>query len=96
MMAIAPRESFEDVVLGFTFFDEQTGKDGKTERILRDQLAHGRQSFPVFIRNLFEYFGRGRVAARRGFQAGPSRAVGRRAGRREGPHQNPYRATRWT
>jgi hypothetical protein len=62
LMAIAPRDTFEDVVLGFSFFDEGTGKDGKATKLWGTNW-YSRQSFPVFIRNVFEYFGRHRVGA---------------------------------
>jgi hypothetical protein len=60
LMAIAPRDSFEDAVLGFSFFQDEIGKDGKTEK-LYGTTWYASQSFPVFIRNLFEYFGRNRI-----------------------------------
>ena len=56
MMAIAPRDSFEDVVLGFTIVEEQAGADGKTKKYYGTNWPT-RQSFPVFMRNLFEYCG---------------------------------------
>jgi len=59
MMAIAPRDSFEDVVLGFTILEEQAGADGKTKKFYGTNWPT-RQSFPVFVRNLFEYCGGGR------------------------------------
>jgi hypothetical protein len=62
LMAVAPRDTFEDVVLGFSFFDEETGKDGKATKLWGTNW-YSRQSFPVFIRNVFEYFGRHRVGA---------------------------------
>ena len=62
MMAIAPRDSFEDLVLGFSFFEEESGKDGKPARFYGTNW-YSRQSFPVFVRNLFEYFGHNRASA---------------------------------
>ena len=62
MMAVAPRDSFEDIVLGFSLIDEQTGADGKTKKYYGSNWPT-RQSFPVFIRNLFEYCGGGRAGA---------------------------------
>jgi hypothetical protein len=56
MMAIAPRDSFEDVVLGFTIIEEQAGAEGKTKKYYGTNWPT-RQSFPVFVRNLFEYCG---------------------------------------
>jgi hypothetical protein len=62
MMAIAPRDSFEDVVLGFTIIEEQAGAEGKTKKYYGTNWPT-RQSFPVFIRNLFEYYGGGRTGS---------------------------------
>ncbi len=62
MMAIAPRDSFEDVVLGFTIIEEQAGAEGKTKKYYGTNWPT-RQSFPVFIRNLFEYNGGGRTGS---------------------------------
>ncbi len=62
MMAIAPRESFEDVVLGFTIIEEQAGAEGKTKKYYGTNWPT-RQSFPVFVRNLFEYCGGGRTGS---------------------------------
>ncbi|MCC6126265.1 MAG: BatA and WFA domain-containing protein [Pirellulales bacterium] len=72
MLAIAPRDAFEDVVLGFSFFEEQAGEGGKTARFYGTNW-YSRQSFPVFVRNLFEYFGRNRVGANsEGYRPGQS------------------------
>jgi hypothetical protein len=72
LMAIAPRDLFEDVVLGFSFFEEEAGKDGKPASFYGTNWF-SRQSFPVFVRNLFEYFGRSRVGANsEGFRPGQS------------------------
>jgi hypothetical protein len=62
LMAIAPRDAFEDVVLGFSFFDEQKGGDDKNGKVINTNW-YTVQSFPVFIRNLFGYFGHGRMEA---------------------------------
>jgi hypothetical protein len=62
MMAIAPRDSFEDVVLGFTIIEEQAGAEGKTKKYYGTNWPT-RQSFPVFMRNLFEYYGGGRTGS---------------------------------
>ena len=59
MMAIAPRDSFEDIVVGFSIIEEQTGADGKTKKFYGTNWPT-RQSFPVFVKNLFEYCGGGR------------------------------------
>ncbi len=55
-MAVAPRDTFEDVVLGFTILDEQPAADGKSKKTYGTNWPT-RQSFPVFVRNLFEYYG---------------------------------------
>jgi len=60
MMAIAPRDSFEDVVLGFSIFEEQPDADGKLKKFFGTNWPT-RQSFPVFIRNLFDYYGGNQV-----------------------------------
>ena len=51
LMAIAPRKSYEDVVLGFPFM---TSEEGKT---FYNTEWTKRLSFPVFIKNLVEYLG---------------------------------------
>jgi len=59
MFAIAPREGFEDAVLGFVLIGEEEGEGGKTERYVGTNWPV-RQSFPVFILNMFDYLGGGR------------------------------------
>ncbi|MBN2476605.1 MAG: BatA and WFA domain-containing protein [Pirellulales bacterium] len=61
MFAIAPREGFEDAVMGFVLLGEQTEEDGTTARYVGTNW-HSRQSFPVFVLNLLDYFGGGRGA----------------------------------
>ena len=57
MLVIAPREGFEDVMLGFVLIDEVTA-DGKTEQYIgTDWMA--KQSFPVFVLNVLDYLGGG-------------------------------------
>ncbi|PQO33934.1 vWA domain-containing protein [Blastopirellula marina] len=51
LMAIAPRKSFEDAVLGFSFL---TSEDDKT---FYNTEWTKRLSFPVFVKNLVEYLG---------------------------------------
>ncbi len=58
MAAVAPREQFEDAVLGFAIVDEVTGEDGKSE-IYVGTNWHSRQSFPVFLLNVLDYLGGG-------------------------------------
>jgi len=70
MLVIAPREGFEDAALGFVLLDEVTGPDGKTEPYVGTNWMT-RQSFPVFVLNLFDYLGRGRdMLASGGLQPG--------------------------
>jgi hypothetical protein len=59
MLAIAPREGFEDAVLGFVLLGEVAGPDGKTESYVGTNWMT-RQSFPVFVLNVFDYLGGGR------------------------------------
>jgi hypothetical protein len=73
MMAIAPRESFEDVVTGFTIIEEQPGAEGKTKKFYGTNWPT-RQSFPVFVRNLLEYCGAAR-AGTGGEGVGPGATV---------------------
>jgi hypothetical protein len=64
MFVIAPRESFEDAVMGFTLVEESAAQDGKVETAYNtDWPAWG--SFPVFVLNLLDYFGGVRTAAER-------------------------------
>jgi len=56
LMAIAPRERFEDLVLGFPIIDEAKNNEGKVERYIGTNWMT-RQSFPVFVLNLFDYLG---------------------------------------
>jgi hypothetical protein len=72
LMAIAPRETFEDVVLGFSLMDAEKGKDGENKQFYATDWF-SQQSFPVFIRNLFEYFTRNKAGGNtEGFRPGQS------------------------
>jgi hypothetical protein len=62
VLAIAPRETFEDAVLGFTILDEKTGADGKPGKYFNTEW-HIRSSFPAFVFNVFDYLAGGRQAA---------------------------------
>ncbi len=57
LMIVAPREGFEDAVLGFELFG--TNADGQT---VRNTDWHLRRSFPVFVLNVVSYLGGGRAA----------------------------------
>ena len=56
LLAIAPREGFEDAVLGFVIVDEVTSPSGKKEKHLGTNWPI-RSSFPVFVLNVFDYLG---------------------------------------
>lgn len=60
MMAIAPRDGFEDLVLAFPFIDEITDENG-VKRLRAVTNWQGRSSFPVFMLNLLQYFGGGQA-----------------------------------
>lgn len=56
MMAIAPRDGFEDLVMAFPFTDEITDEKG-VKHLRAVTNWQGRSSFPVFMLNLLQYFG---------------------------------------
>ena len=56
MLAIAPRESFEDVVMGFVLVDQQPGPGGKTQRFIGTNWPI-RVSFSSFVLNMLSYLG---------------------------------------
>ena len=58
MLAIAPRDGFEDLVLAFPFTDYVTDDKG-IKRLRAMTNWQGRSSFPVFMLNLLQYFGGG-------------------------------------
>ena len=55
LLAIAPREGFEDTVMGFLLLDEVL-RDGKPEKLLETNWPT-RPSFAVFILNMLHYLG---------------------------------------
>jgi hypothetical protein len=59
MLAIAPREAFEDAVLGFAILAEKSIAGGKPEVVYLTNWSI-RASFPIFALNLLKYFGRQR------------------------------------
>jgi hypothetical protein len=73
LMAIAPRERFEDLVLGFPIIDEAKNNEGKVERYIGTNWMT-RQSFPVFVLNLFDYLG-GARDLEEGAALGPGKPV---------------------
>jgi len=74
IMAIAPRRQFEDAVMGFTIIDESPDADGKLQRYLGTNWMT-RQSFPVFVFNLFDYLGGTRELAKAG-DLRPGKSIG--------------------
>ncbi|MHB8898794.1 MAG: VWA domain-containing protein [Thermoguttaceae bacterium] len=58
MMAIAPRDGFEDLVLAFPFVEMVKDEQG-VEQLRAETNWQGRSSFPVFMLNLLQYFGGG-------------------------------------
>lgn len=62
MFAIAPREGFEDAVLGFVLIDDVAGRDGGLERYIGTNWPI-RPSFPVFVFNLLTYLGGNRTVS---------------------------------
>ncbi|MCE5269144.1 MAG: BatA and WFA domain-containing protein [Planctomycetaceae bacterium] len=62
LLAVAPREAFEDAVLGFVILDEAAEGNGPVKRYIGTNWFI-RPSFPVFVLNLLEYLGGGREVA---------------------------------
>ena len=56
LLAIAPRDTFEDAVLGFNLLEQSTGQDGKTGLAFATDWPV-KASFPVFIHNALSYLG---------------------------------------
>jgi hypothetical protein len=56
MLAIAPREAFEDAALGFAILAERATAGGKPEAVYLTNWPI-RGSFPIFALNLLKYFG---------------------------------------
>ena len=59
LLVVAPRERYEDAVLGFAILDADAGADDGSQMVTNWPL---RPSFPVFTHNLLDYLG-GRAAA---------------------------------
>ncbi len=55
LLAIAPREEFEDLVLAFPFVEEFVSEDGSREKYVGTNWPI-RPSFPIFVLNLLQYF----------------------------------------
>jgi hypothetical protein len=65
MMALAPREGFEDLVLGFVLVDEAVSADGHAERYIGTNWPI-RASFASFVLNVVNYLGGSRDAGELG------------------------------
>ncbi|NQT15526.1 MAG: hypothetical protein HQ582_22400, partial [Planctomycetes bacterium] len=61
VLAVAPRDEFQDAVIGFVFIGEEVGEDGASETLYGTNWPI-RASFPVFVLNLLHYLGRGQTA----------------------------------
>jgi hypothetical protein len=61
LLAIAPRDAYEDLVLGGRIVDSQTDAGGNTRQVPATKWYVNNASFPVFFRNLLDYFGRQRA-----------------------------------
>ncbi|MBN2579742.1 MAG: BatA and WFA domain-containing protein [Pirellulales bacterium] len=73
MAAVAPRDVYEDLVLGFRIMENQTAAGGAARQIPGTDW-YKKASFPVFFRNLLEYFSRQRAQSTRD-PLQPGRAV---------------------
>jgi hypothetical protein len=71
LFAIAPREAFEDAVLGFALLEVAAGDGGAMETYVRTNWPI-RPSFPVFVLNLLHYFGRSEAVSGGALQTGQS------------------------
>jgi hypothetical protein len=60
LLAVAPREAFEDAVLGFVLIDEAVGPDGQRRPFIGSNWPI-RPSFPVFTLNILQYLGGGQA-----------------------------------
>jgi len=67
LLAIAPREGFEDAVLGFVLLDSRKDADGTLRRYLGTDWPRTRNGgFPNFMLNVLQYLGGGQAAAAEG------------------------------
>ncbi len=64
LAAVAPRQGFEDLVLGFVLVDQQTDAEGKAQTTIGTNWPI-RASFPVFVLNVLDYLGGGRASPER-------------------------------
>ena len=65
LLAIAPREGFEDAVLGFVLVDEAIDDAGKRQKTIGTNWPI-RSSFPVFVLNVLHYLGGSRTGTTAG------------------------------
>ena len=73
VFVVAPREGFEDAVMGFVFLGEEATADGSTESYIGTNWPI-RESFPVFVLNFVHYLG-GSGTARDGATVKPGEPV---------------------
>jgi hypothetical protein len=66
LLALSPRDAFEDAVLGFVILEEVSEPGGKKERYLGTNWMI-RPSFPAFVLNLLGYLGGSRDALDGGY-----------------------------
>jgi len=67
LLAIAPREGFEDAVLGFVLLDTRKGPDGALQGYLGTDWPRSRNGgFPNFMLNVLQYLGGGQAAMAEG------------------------------
>lgn len=59
--AVAPRDRFQDAVMGFVFIDQRAGEGGAMETVFGTNWPI-RPSFPVFVLNLLYYLAGGQAA----------------------------------
>ncbi len=62
MLVVAPREEYEDVVLGFALVSDEADDTGSVQHYV-NTTWHARASFPTFIFNMLHYLGDIRTAS---------------------------------
>jgi len=62
LLAVAPREEYEDAVMGFALVYEELDEAGSAQRYV-NTTWHARASFPTFIFNTLHYLGGTRTAS---------------------------------
>jgi len=61
LVAVGPRQGFEDLVLGFVLIDQQTDDQGNTQTTIGTNWPI-RASFPLFVLNMLDYLAGGRTS----------------------------------